>query len=455
MADNQDIDPVVAGFLRDHPDLRWIDVMIPDICGIPRGKRLCASALGKLFTTGIVLPGSTYAMDMMGNNVDSTGMGTVDGDPDFPCHAVVETLAEVPWKGPAHAQVMLSMIDDEGRPWWLDPRHIVARMAERIAGLGYRARAAFELEFYLVEREPDGRLRSAPAPGSTTRPTDTQVYLMSDIDAYGPVLDDMVTASRAQNIPSDVITMEYAPAQFEINLHYCDDPVQACDHAFLQKRAIKAVAAARNMIATFMARPFEDISTSGTHVHLSLLDEDGRNVFDDGSAEGSAIMRHAIAGLAATMAEAMPIWAPNANSFRRLSPAGWVPLAPNWGYNNRNVSLRIPGGPAGARRIEHRTAGADANPYLVLAAILAGVHHGIVNGLDPGEPASGNASTGADSGLPSIWVDALRAFDRATVLPGYFGGAWWRVHSQLKWSEFHEFNGHVSMLEYDRLLTLV
>ena len=442
-------------FLRDHPDLRWIDVLIPDICGIPRGKRLDASALGKLFTTGIVLPGSTYAMDMLGNNVESTGMGPGDGDPDYPCHAVAETLAPVPWMGPAHAQVMLSMSDDEGRPWWLDPRHIVRRMAGRVAELGYRPRVAFELEFYLVERDREGRLRPAPAPGSTRPPSETQVYLMEDVDAYGPppVLDSMVTASREQGIPSDVITMEYAPAQFEINLHHCDDPVRACDHAFLQKRAIKAVAGARNTVATFMARPFEDTSTSGTHVHLSLLDEDGRNVFDDGSAQGSDILRHAIAGLAATMAEAMPVWAPNANSFRRFSPAGWVPLAPTWGYNNRNVSLRVPGGPAGARRIEHRAAGADANPYLVLAAILAGLHHGIANGLDPGEPATGDAA--AEAALPSLWVDGLRAFDRATVLPGYLGEDWWRVHGQLKWAEFHEFNRHVSQLEYDRLLTLV
>ncbi len=443
------LDPDVAAFYREHPELRWIDVLIPDICGIPRGKRLDASNPDKVFTAGLVLPGSTYAMDMLGNNVESTGMGTVDGDPDYPCRGDPETLACVPWLGPAYAQVVLSMWDDEGGPWWLDPRHIVARMAGRLAGLGYRARVAFELEFYLVERGADGRPLPAPPPGSAARPEDTQVYLMRDVDAYAPVLDDMVAASRAQAIPSDVVTMEYAPGQFEINLHHCDDPLRACDHAFLQKRAIKAVAARHGMIATFMARPFEEVSTSGTHVHLSLIDGKGRNVFDDGSAAGSGIMRHAVAGLAATMAEAMPIWAPNGNSVRRLSPDGWVPVAPSWGYNDRTVSLRVPGGPSPARRIEHRTAGADANPYLVMAAILAGVHHGIANRLDPGEPPGGREA------LPTLWVDALRAFDGAGVLPAYFGDDWWRVHSRLKWAEFHEFNRHVPKLEHDRLLTLV
>lgn len=434
----------------DVPDARWIDVLIPDMWGIPRGKRLAASVMEKLLTTGIVLPGSTYAMDMQGNNVDSTGMGFADGDPDYPCHAVRETLAPVPWRGADHAQVMLSMSDAADRPWWLDPRHVVERMATSLGALGYRARVAFELEFYLVERDSDGTLHPAPPPGSSQRPSQTQVYLMDDVEAYGPVLDDMVTTCRRQNIPADVITMEYAPAQFEINLHYGDDPVGACDHAFLMKRAIKAVARSHGMTATFMARPFEGLSTSGTHVHISLLDDDGHNVFDDGSDEGSDIMRHAVAGLAATMAEAMPIWAPGANSYRRLAPGGWVPLAASWGYNNRDVSLRIPGGVASGRRIEHRTAGADANPYLVLAAILAGLNHGLSNRLDPGPPADGGAPA-----LPVFWVDALRSFDQADVLPGYFTQDWWRVYSALAWSEFHTFNGHVTTLEYDRFLTLV
>ena len=449
-------DDEAGAFLERHPDIRRIDALIPDICGIPRGKRLDVSAIGKLFTAGLLLPGSTYGLDMMGNNVDGTGMGQADGDPDLPCLAVPGTLAPVPWAGPEQAQVLMTMRGGDGGPWWLDPRWIVRRIADRVVELGYRPRVAFELEFYLLERDLDalGRPVLAAAPATGRRPADTQVYLLEELDAYGDVLDDMVTASRAQGIPSDVATVEYAPGQFEINLHHGDDPVAACDHAMLQKRAIKGVAARHGMAATFMARPLRAFSASGTHVHLSLVDDDGRNVLDDGTDGGSALLRHAVGGLAATMAEAMPIWAPNANSYRRLSPAGWTPLAPTWGYNNRTVSLRVPGGPPQARRIEHRTAGADANPYLVLAAVLAGLHHGIANAVDPGPPARGDASKATQPGLPAIWVDALRAFDRATILPDYFGRDYWELHSKLKWSEFHEFNGHVTALEYERLLTL-
>lgn len=446
-------DGEAAAFLAHHPKVRWIDAMVPDIGGVPRGKRLHVSALDKLYGEGMALPGSTYALDMLGNNVESTGLGSPDGDPDYPCHAVPGTLAPVPWAGPERAQLLLSMSDDDGRPWWLDPRHIVAAMADRLDRLGLRAAVAFELEFYLVEKENERPL-PARAPASGERPAATQVYLMAELDAWAPVLDDIAAACRAQNIPADVATVEYAPAQFEINLRHGSDILAACDHALLLKRAVKGVAARHGLIATFMARPFREFSTSGTHVHLSLLDSQGANVFDDGSAQGSQKLRHAIGGLAATMTEAVPIWAPNVNGFRRLAAPGWVSQKVSWGYNNRTVALRVPSGPASARRIEHRPAGADANPYLVLAAVLAGVHRGLTAGLDPGAPAAGDAAGPDARPLPLEWLDALRAFDAAEVLPDYFGRSWWQLFSTLKWSEYREFNDHIGELEHRRLLHL-
>lgn len=445
-----------AAYLARYPQTRWIDAMVPDINGILRGKRLEVSGIGKLFKGGLGLPGSTYALDIMGNNVDSTGMGPTDGDPDYPCHAVPGTLAPVPWLGENQAQVLMTMSNNDGAPWWLDVRHIVRRLADRLGELGYRPTVAIELEFYLVEPElADGRPVASRAPLNGVRPAETQCYLMDELDGFAPVLNEIVESCRVQGVPADVATIEYAPAQFEINLHHTDDPVAACDHAVLLKRAIKGVAARHGMVATFMARPFPGLSGNGTHIHLSLSDGEGRNVFDDGSDAGSDLLRQAIGGLARTMPEAMPIFAPNANSFRRINPTGWVPLAPTWGYNNRTVALRVPSGESRARRLEHRPAGADANPYLVMAAVLAGVHHGLATRADPGPAMTGNAAAKVPASLPAIWVDALRAFDAATVLPEYFGARWWDIYSKLKWSEFHEFNSHVTALEYDRFLRLI
>jgi glutamine synthetase len=446
-----------ARFLACHPDVRWVDTLIPDLNGIPRGKRLDVSGLAKAFKTGLRLPGSTYAMNVMGENVDSTGMGPPDGDPDYPCYAVPGTLAPVPWVGPEQAQVLLTMVNDAEAPWWLDPRVVVRRMADRIAELGLKPVVAIELEFYLIEPETGefGVPRLAAAPGTGLRPRETQVFLMDDLDAFAPVLNDIIDMCRAQHLPADVATIEYAPGQFEINLKHVDDPVAACDHAFLMKRAIKGVARRHGMVATFMARPFRKLSTSGTHIHLSLLDKDGRNIFDDGGLAGTAKLRHAVGGLTATMAEGMAIWAPNANSFRRINPHGWVPLAPTWGYNNRTVAIRIPSGETVARRLEHRAAGADANPYLVMAGVLAGVHHGLVNAIDPGPAITGNAPAQVPASLPAIWVDALRAFDEAKVLPDYLGTDYCDMYSKIRWSEFLEFNDHISALEYDRFLRMI
>jgi glutamine synthetase len=148
------------------------------------------------------------------------------------------------------------------------------------------------------------------------------------------------------------------------------------------------------------------------------------------------------------MGEAMAIFGPNANSFRRLAPGAYAPLAPNWGVDNRTVALRVPLVRGAASRIEHRPAGADANVYLATACVLAGIHHGLVNALDPGPPATGNAYEQHPQVLPGHWIDALRAHDAASVLPGYLGETYWRAYSACKWQELGEFNARITPAEY-------
>src|SRR5256885_2013760 len=176
----------------------------------------------------------------------------------------------------------------------------------------------------------------------------------------------------------------------------------ASDHAIFLRQIIKAAAANQNARASFMAKPYSDKSGSGQHVHLSLIDRAGRNVFDNGTPEGSERLRFAAGGLAALMPESMAFFAPNLNAYRRFQPDMFAPVNRRWGLNNRSAGLRVPVGPHEARRIEHRCAGADANPYLVLAAILAGVHHGIVNRIGPGPPAVGNGLREPDPALPLL-----------------------------------------------------
>ena len=194
-----------------------------------------------------------------------------------------------------------------------------------------------------------------------------------------------------------------------------------------------------------MAKPYLARAGSGLHLHISLRDGDGCNVFDgDG-----AVLGHAIGGLLATLAEATAIYAPNVNSYRRFRPNSFVPTAPSWGYENRSTAVRVPLDQGNDRRLEFRFPGADANPYLVLAAALAGIHHGLERGLDPGAATDGNAGTERDPRLPFRPRAALDALAAATVLPDYLGAEYCRLYRLCKLGELERFEQSIGPREYD------
>jgi len=438
-------------FLESHPGLAFVDLLIPDIQGVIRGKRINAEVLPKVAERGLRLPGSVFAMDGTGENVEGTGLIFSEGEKDRICRLVPGSLAPVPWAPHPTAQALLAMFEEDGRPFFADPRHVLEGVLARYRARGLTPVIAVELEFYLFDRERDqeGRPRFPVSPVSGRRLSLVQCFGMDDIYQFEPVLHEIAQACAAQGIPAETAVSEYAPAQFEINLHHLPDAVRAADHGVLLKRAIKSVAAKHGLDASFMAKPLADSTSSGTHIHFSLLDESGRNVFDDGSATGSALMRHALGGLMATAAEAFALFAPNANSFRRFGPGTYAPISPAWGLNNRTTGLRIPPEGDGARRIEHRFAGADAHPHLVVAAVLAGALHGLENRLDPGPPVEGNAYAQVTTRLPITWDSALDAFAAARVIPDYLGSEFCRIYGAVRRQERDRFQRIVTPLEYE------
>jgi glutamine synthetase len=221
----------------------------------------------------------------------------------------------------------------------------------------------------------------------------------------------------------------------------------------LLKQVIKSVSRKHGYIASFMAKPFGDRDGNGFHTHVSILDGSGSNIFDDGTEKGSELLRHAIAGLADVMADSMLIFAPHLNSWRRLRRGVHGPLAPTWGYENRYVAMRIPNGDGAARRIEHRIAGADANPYLSLAVILAGILHGLENQLEADAPAKAGPEKPRAT-LPSSWDAALEAFRDSDFIARYLGAELREAFTQVKQAEQDEFSAAVSALEYDTCLVL-
>jgi len=432
-------------FLARFPATTSVDVVLPDLNGVPRGKRLSRAAFEATLPGGLSFATSLYALDTTGANVDASGLVWEEGDADRPCLLDMATLAPMPWRE-GGAQVLAGLGEPDGTPFFADPRALLRRVAGRFEPLGLRPVCALELEFYLLAPGGAGHGRPRPAVvrAGPREPREIQVYSLDELDAQDRFFSRLEGFCLAQEVPLKSVVSEYALGQFEANLGHVAEPLRAADHAFLLKRAIRAAARAEGLGATFMAKPFEDQAPNGLHVHVSLIDAKGANAF----ARDPSLLEHAIGGLKATMAEAMLLCAPNANSYRRLRPLSYAPLAPTWGHNNRTVALRVPAGPAAARRIEHRVAGADTNPYLVLAAVLAGIHIGLAQRLDPGPPTEGNAYAEVEPSLPRTWDSAIRALAEARILPDYLGGRFCELYGVCRAAERERFSDIVTPTEH-------
>jgi glutamine synthetase len=447
----------VEAFLAEYPDISTFDMMVVDMNGILRGKQLGRDYVKKLYTEGVRLPGSNYLLDWTGQNIATLDFGSADGDPDYFCKAAPGTLKPVPWAKRPTGQVLASMVDDNDVPHFADPRHILARVLQRFAEIGLTPVIAIEYEFYLVDQDDaaDGKVHPARSPGTRWRSSTTNVYGLDDVYDFEDLLGDIHAACEVQRIPAETIVSEYAAGQFEINLHHSNDALKACDQAVMLERAIKQVARRHGTIATFMAKPFAESAGSGLHVHVSLIDTDGNNVMAGEMDEAIArpisdTLRHAVGGLLQTMPEAMAIFAPNANSYRRLRPGTYAPVKGIWGGDNRTLPLRVPGGDAHSVRIEHRVSGADANPYLVVAAVLAGMHHGIVNEITPPPPTVGDGyAQGGGVELPIRWPVALAAFAEGAVMPEYLGETWCECFHTARSCECENHHYTIHSLDYE------
>ena len=443
-------------FLEAHPDVQFVDLLIADMNGVVRGKRIERNSLTKVYEKGINLPASLFALDINGSTVESTGLGLDIGDADRVCLPIAGTLSYEPWQKRPTAQLLMTMHELDGTPFFADPREVLRQVIDRFDELGLTVCAAFELEFYLIDQENvNGRPQPPRSPISGKRPHSTQVYLIDDLDEYADCLQDILEGAKVQGIPADAIVKESAPAQFEVNLHHVADPLKACDYAVLLKRLVKNIAYDHEMDTTFMAKPYPGQAGNGLHVHISLLDRDGNNIFASEDPQQNAALRHAIGGVLETLPASMAFLCPNVNSYRRFGAQFYVPNAPSWGLDNRTVALRVPTGSSEAIRLEHRVAGADANPYLLMAALLAGVHHGLTQQIEPGEPIEGNSYEQLEPSLPNNLRDALRALDDSEILARYISPNYIDIFVACKESELEEFEHSISDLEYNWYLHTV
>jgi glutamine synthetase len=440
-------------FLAARPELRFIDLLLHDLNGVDRGKRVDVAGAPATFRQGLLLPGSMFALDVPGHTVEATGFGFDEGDADRPCLPVAGTLVEVPWLDHGVAQAQITMHERDGRPFVCDPRHLLSRVLARFNDLGLTPVVAVELEFYLLDREltVQGLPQPPASPLTGRREHRTQINSMIDLDACSEVLAAIDSACRVQRIPSTCALAEYGPGQYEVNLAHGADALAACDQAVRFKRLVKCVARHHGMDATFLPKPYADMAGSGLHIHVSLNDNAGRNVFADADPRGSALMRHAAAGLLATMADGMAIFAPLANSWHRFRPEAYVPLTADWSINNRGAALRVPVSDAANRRLEHRAAGADANVYLVMAWVLGGILEGLAQREEPPAPLEGNAYKSAGrcgEALPRYWPQALDRFAASHFARELLGSALHQLFATVKRHELDAFNAQPTAQEF-------
>lgn len=451
----QDARAELRAFLDQHPEVRFFDVFLNDLNTVERGKRIDRAGIEKVYRDGMPLPGSMYALDVLGGTVQSTGLGFDEGDADRPCRPIAGTLAPVPWQREGVAQLQVSMHEHDGRAFFGDPRHVLARVLDRFHRLNLRPVVALEYEFYLVDRERDARGQPQPPPSPLTgrREFRTQINSMTDLGDWSALLAAIESTCRTQHIPTTSALAEYGPGQFEVNLQHHDDALRACDEALRFKRAVRGVARAQGCEATFLAKPYREMAGSGLHVHVSLIDAAGRNIFESEEPTGSAELRHSVAGLLDTLGDGMLVCAPGPNSYRRLRPEAYVPMTASWSVNNRGSALRIPVSDAANRRIEHRLAGADANPYLVVAWVLAGMHRGLSRGAEPPPPVAGNAYREREAAgrepLPMHWATAIPRFAGSSLAQEYFGKPFTSLFSTVKQAELDDFNSYVTPLEIE------
>jgi len=410
----------MSEWLMAHPEVRTIRVAACDLNGQPRGKRIPTRFAGKVETEGTRFPFSVLNLDIWGEDIDNSPLVFDAGDPDGVLKPTERGFVPMPWLSAPTALLPLWMYHEGGRPFDGDPRQALARVLARFTELGLTPVVATELEFYLIDDSTTSRLRVPPSPRTGKRRPGADTLALRALDAFDIFFTELYDACEAMDIPADTAISEAGIGQFEINLVHQPDALKAADDTWLFKMLVRGLARKHGFAASFMAKPYDDYAGNGLHTHFSILDRSGANIFDDGGPKGSDALRQAVAGCLEAIPGSGLLFAPHGNSYDRLVPGAHAPTGICWAYENRTAAVRVPGGKPVARRIEHRVAGGDINPYLMLAGVLGAALIGLQDGLTPPAPITGNAYDLDLPQMPGTWAEAIDAFETSEQIARIF-----------------------------------
>ncbi len=400
----------MQNWLQENPQFRTLRVAAADLNGQARGKRVPARFADKLVTQGARFPMSVLNLDILGEDIHDSPLVYETGDRDGDLRPTARGFLPMPWLDTPTALLPIWMFHENGAPFEGDPRHALRRVLDRYDARGLTPVCAVELEFFLID-DSEAELRIPASPRSGKRRKGADILSMRALDQFDGFFTDLYDACEAMGIPADAAISEAGLGQFEINLMHGADAMRAADDAWLFKMLVKGMARKHGFAGSFMAKPYPDSAGSGLHMHFSILDADGRNVFDDGTDTGTEMLRHAVAGCLDAMSGCTLVFAPHANSYARMVPESHAPTGISWAYENRTAAIRIPSGAPVARRIEHRVAGGDVNPYLMLAAVLGAALNGIEDAHSPPPPITGNAYATRLPQVPGDWATAVETFE--------------------------------------------
>ena len=426
-------------WLRKHPLVRTIRVAAVDLNGQARGKRIPARFADRVVKDGTRFPMSVLNLDIWGEDIENSPLIFEAGDADGVLMPTERGFVPMPWLEAPTALLPLWMFRENGRPYEGDPRHALSAIVNRYKALGLSPVVAMELEFFLID-DSGKTLQVPPSPRSGKRRKAAETLALRALDAFDIFFTDLYDACEAMDIPADTAISEAGLGQFEINLMHGDDALRAADDAWLFKLLVKGLARRHGFAASFMAKPYPEYPGNGLHTHFSVLDAAGRNIFDNGTPEGSEMLHHAIGGCLAAMADSTLLFAPHANSYDRLVPEKHAPTGVCWAYENRTAAIRVPSGSATARRIEHRVSGGDINPYLMLAGVLGAALIGIEDKIAPPPAITGNAYALDLPQIPDTWEAAITTFEHSAIIGRIFPAELIRNLVLTKRQELHYMN---------------
>ena len=411
-------------------------VLVADLNGIPRGKRLPISHLKKILSSSSRMPLSVLNLDILGNDIEDSPLVFESGDADGNLFPTDRGPVPINWLKEPTVYIQHQSFNEDNSPFPGDPRHALISVMDKYKKKELSPIISTELEFCLTNASGLPTPANSPATGKPM--VGQEILSLQELDGLDGFFNDLYDACDLMNISAQAAITESGLGQFEINLNH-GDAIKIADDTWLFRQATRGVALKHGMRATFMAKPYAQEAGNGLHVHFSILNKNNKNIFDDNSKKGSKHLLSAISGCLAFMQDSALIFAPNHNSYNRFTAGAHAPTIINWGYENRTTAIRIPGGPNIAKRIEHRVAGGDANPYLVLAAILGAALNGMENKIDLPKPISGNGYNSSGDNIIKDWKKSIERFSCSRKIKTIFDPVLIRSLVDCKTQEFNYF----------------